>query len=210
MFPWTCSVVISGSYLLCRSLITEYARHTKGDPEGSPLVCHFAVEHYCEHRLAITAKPREGTRQRQELVETGLEFGGPHSRSCGVDMIESGPPFQVLIMRDASRFSRRDGDEAFSELKAIAKAGVDIWFYHDGTRFEYGNFAANITGIVRAEMNAEFRRQIAKWTREAMERKAKAGHVTGSGRPDRRAIVDEPGHDGAGSVERRLHGGAAW
>jgi site-specific DNA recombinase len=88
-------------------------------------------------------------------------------------------PFQVLVMRDASRFSRRDGDEAFGELKRIAQAGVAIWFYQDGTRFEYGNFAANITGIVRAEMNAEFRRQIGKWTREAMVRKAQAGHVTG-------------------------------
>src|SRR4051794_33582719 len=39
------------------------------------------------------------------------------------------PPFQVLIMRDASRFSRRDGDEAFGELKRIAQAGVAIWFY---------------------------------------------------------------------------------
>src|SRR5688572_19159190 len=33
------------------------------------------------------------------------------------------PPFQVLILRDASRFSRRDGDEAFGELKQIAKRG---------------------------------------------------------------------------------------
>ena len=110
---------------------------------------------------------------------SGAETKKLVNRQRLLDMIESGPPFQVLIMRDASRFSRRDGDEAFSELKAIAKAGVDIWFYQDGTRFEYGNFAANITGIVRAEMNAEFRRQIGKWTREAMERKAKAGHVTG-------------------------------
>src|SRR5262245_48068434 len=36
------------------------------------------------------------------------------------------PPFQVLIMRDSSRFSRRDGDEAFGELKRIAQAGVAI------------------------------------------------------------------------------------
>ena len=38
------------------------------------------------------------------------------------------PPFQALIVRDASRFSRRDGDEAFGELKRIAQAGVDIWY----------------------------------------------------------------------------------
>jgi DNA invertase Pin-like site-specific DNA recombinase len=89
------------------------------------------------------------------------------------------PPFDVLIMCDASRFSRRDGDEAFGELKQLAQRGVAIWFYQDGTKFEHGTFAANITGIVRAEMNAEYRRQVARWTREAMVRKAKAGHVTG-------------------------------
>ena len=91
----------------------------------------------------------------------------------------SRPPFQVLILRDASRFSRRDGDEAFGELKRLAQAGIEIWFYQDGTTFEYGNFAANITGFVRAEMNAEYRRQIAKWTKEAMVRKAKQGYVCG-------------------------------
>src|SRR5262245_2347036 len=45
------------------------------------------------------------------------------------------PPFQVLIMRDDSRFSRRDGDEAFGELKRIAQAGIAIWFYQSGARF---------------------------------------------------------------------------
>ena len=116
-----------------------------------------------------------------------------------LDVIDAGPPFRVLIMRDASRFSRRDGDEAFSELKSIAQAGVEIWFYQDGTRFEFGNFGANITGMVRAEMNAEYRRQIAKWTREAMARKAKAGHVTG-GRVFGYDNVRVDGH-----VERRIH-----
>src|SRR5262245_37576821 len=35
------------------------------------------------------------------------------------------PPFRVLIMRDASRFSRRDGDEAFGELKRLAQLGIE-------------------------------------------------------------------------------------
>ncbi len=109
----------------------------------------------------------------------GAETSKLISRQRLLGAISAAPAFRVLIMRDASRFSRRDGDEAFGELKRIAQAGVAIWFYQDGTQFEYGNFAANITGIVRAEMNAEFRRQIGRWTREAMVRKAKAGHVTG-------------------------------
>ena len=65
-------------------------------------------------------------------------------------------------MRDASRFSRRDGDEAFGELKRLAQRGVAIWFYQDGTPFTFGTFGDNVVGFVRAEMNAEYRRQIAQ------------------------------------------------
>jgi hypothetical protein len=41
----------------------------------------------------------------------------------------------VLIIRDASRFGRHHGDEAFGELKRVAQAGVAVWFYQDGTAF---------------------------------------------------------------------------
>jgi site-specific DNA recombinase len=142
-------------------------------------------------------------------VETGLVFADDAvsgvatkkllNRQRLIDQIGDRPSFQVLVMRDASRFSRRDGDEAFGELKRIAQSGVQIWFYQDGTRFEYGTMGANVLGFVRAEMNAEFRRQIAKWTREAMVRKAKAGHVTG-GRVFGYDNVRVDGH-----VERRIN-----
>jgi hypothetical protein len=61
-------------------------------------------------------------------------------------------------MRDDSRFSRRDGEEAFCELKRLASTGVAIYFYVDGSRFRYGTFGDNVVGFVRAEMNAEYRR----------------------------------------------------
>ena len=60
-------------------------------------------------------------------------------------------------------------------IEGLAQAGVEIWFYQDGTRFTFGTFGDNIVGFVRAEMNAEYRRQIAKWTTEAMVRKAQGG-----------------------------------
>jgi DNA invertase Pin-like site-specific DNA recombinase len=110
---------------------------------------------------------------------SGAEVRRLVQRQRLLDAIHSGPPFRALVVRDASRLSRRDGDEAFGELKEIARRGVEIWFYQDGQRFAFGTLADNVVGFVRAEMNAEFRRQIAKFTREAMERKAKAGHVTG-------------------------------
>jgi len=59
--------------------------------------------------------------------------------------------------------------------------------------------ADNVVGFVRAEMNAEFRRQIARWTKDAMLRKAKAGHVTG-GRVFGYDNVRVDGH-----VERRIN-----
>ena len=134
---------------------------------------------------------------------SGAEVRKLVNRQRLLDVIRAGGPFQVLILRDASRFSRRDGDEAFAELKAIARAGVEVWFYQDGQRFTYGTLADNVVGFVRAEMNAEFRRQIAKWTREAMERKARAGHVTG-GRVFGYDNVRVDGH-----TERRINEGEA-
>ena len=130
---------------------------------------------------------------------SGAETSKLVNRNRLLDAIENGPPFQVLVVRDASRFSRRDGDEAFGELKRIARAGVAVWFYQDGTPFTFGTFSDNVVGFVRAEMNAEFRRQIAKWTREAMHRKARAGHVTG-GRVFGYDNVRVEGH-----VERRIN-----
>src|SRR5262245_15285544 len=111
---------------------------------------------------------------------SGAEIRKLVNRQRLLDALASGrPPFQVLVMRDASRFSRRDGDEAFGELKRIVQAGVEIWFYQDAARFSFGTFGENVVGFVRAEMNAEYRRQVAKWTKEAMVRKAKAGYVAG-------------------------------
>jgi site-specific DNA recombinase len=86
--------------------------------------------------------------------------------------------FDVVVMQAQDRFSRRDGDEAFAELKALAKH-VQVWFYADGHRFTYGTFESNITGILKSEFAAEYRRAIAVKTHEAMRRRAEQGHVTG-------------------------------
>jgi DNA invertase Pin-like site-specific DNA recombinase len=148
---------------------------------------------------------------------SGAETTRLVNRQRLIDTINGGAPFQALILRDASRFSRRDGDEAFGELKRIAQAGVQIWFYSDGQSFTYGDMGSNVIGFVRAEMNAEFRRQIAKWTREAHVRKAEAGHVTGGrvfgydlvdiigGRQVRRAPDQKKRHPEATHVERMIN-----
>ena len=124
--------------------------------------------------------------------------------------IHGGAPFQVLVMRDTSRFSRRDGDEAFAELKAIDRAGVQVWFYQDGQRFKHGTFGDNVVGYVKAEAAADYRRQIGAWTRAAMEQKARQGYVTG-GRCFGYDNVRVDGHverrvnDPEAAVVRRIH-----
>jgi site-specific DNA recombinase len=90
-----------------------------------------------------------------------------------------GSPFQVLVMQSNDRLSRRDGDEALSELKAIAAAGVAVWTYSDARLFEYGTFSSNVMAFLRAEVAAEERRKASTRTREALVRKARLGHVTG-------------------------------
>ena len=77
------------------------------------------------------------------------------------------------------RFSRRDGDESFSELERIAKAGVQDWFYSDGSRFQYRGFASNTLSFLKGEFAAEYRRAISQKTHEAHLRKAGLGPVTG-------------------------------
>ena len=73
---------------------------------------------------------------------------GSSSTASDCSTALTGPPlpFHVLIMRDASRFSRRDGDEAFGELKRLAQAGVEIWFYQDGTPFHSARSATTSWG----------------------------------------------------------------
>ena len=106
--------------------------------------------------------------------------------------------FDVVIMQAQDRFSRRDGDEAFGELKQLAKH-VDIWFYADSSRFESGTFASNTLGFLKSEFAAEYRRAIAAKTHEAMRRRAEEGHVTG-GRTFGYDNVRLNGH-----VERRIN-----
>jgi DNA invertase Pin-like site-specific DNA recombinase len=88
-------------------------------------------------------------------------------------------PRRILAMRDSSRFSRRDGDHSFGELKRLAQAGVEIWYYQDGRQFKHGTFSDDVVGFIDGAKNREYVRQIATWTRTALVKKIKSGHVVG-------------------------------
>lgn len=111
---------------------------------------------------------------------SGGELRRRRSHRRLIEVIFSGrAPFSVLLIRDKSRLSRRDGEESFGELKRIARAGVEIWQCLKREKFSYGTFGENVVGMVEGEMNAEYRRMISALIRPAMRAKAEAGHVTG-------------------------------
>ena len=130
---------------------------------------------------------------------SGADVRKLRARQRLLDVIDAGAPFQALIIREESRFSRRDGDVAFGELKQIARAGVDVWFYQNRKPFAFGTFGDNVVGFVKAEAAADYRRQIAQWTYDAMSRRASAGYVAG-GRVFGYDNVRVDGH-----VERRIN-----
>jgi site-specific DNA recombinase len=94
-------------------------------------------------------------------------------------LIQMADQFDVVVMQAQDRWSRRDGAEAWVELKALAQRDVEIWFYADARKFEFGTLTTNVPSLLFGEFAAEFRRNIAQKTYEAMERRAKQGHVTG-------------------------------
>ena len=81
-------------------------------------------------RAFITAKgwSIDDAHVHSDDAKSGADVGRLRDRGRLMAAVDGGPPLQALVMRDASRFSRRDGDESFGELKRLAQAGVEIWF----------------------------------------------------------------------------------
>ena len=118
--------------------------------------------------------------ERYIFVDDGISGAETERLAARARMIAlaSSGAFQVVVMQAQDRFSRRDGDEAFGELKQLARQ-VQVWFYASRERFTFGDFKSNITGFLGAEFAAEYRRVIAQKTHEAHVRRASLGQVTG-------------------------------
>lgn len=162
-------------------LAAIYARKSTTEQNGGDADAKSVARQIESARVFATAKGWQvaDAHVYSDDAVSGADTRRLVNRKRLLDAIHGGAPFGAVIMRDPSRFSRRDGDEAFAELKAIARKGVEIWFYQDGQRFAFGTLGDNVVGFIRSEMAAEYRRQISAWTAAAMERKARAGHVTG-------------------------------
>jgi DNA invertase Pin-like site-specific DNA recombinase len=83
----------------------------------------------------------------------------------------------VVIVRDKSRFTRRDGTGGVEDLMAVAKQGVPVWFYRDGKAFSHGTVESDVMNIFDAHTNSTYRRTIGRDVHEALTKRAEAGHV---------------------------------
>jgi site-specific DNA recombinase len=88
------------------------------------------------------------------------------------------PPFQVLIMSEESRFGREQIETAWS-FKQITDGGVRVFFYLEDRERTIGTATDKVMFALTnfaAEMEREKARQR---TRDAMQRRARQGHVAG-------------------------------
>jgi site-specific DNA recombinase len=86
--------------------------------------------------------------------------------------------FEAVLFYDLDRFGRH-AHKTMVALHALADLGVTVWDFSTGVRVDLDSFEGRITTNLRAEFAQQFRDQIRKHTRDAMRRKAEAGHVTG-------------------------------
>lgn len=167
-----------------------------------------SVARQIEHAKAYAAKKGWTVDDRFVFTDDGIsgaEFGAKRPGFLRLmNALKPKPEFQVLIASEESRLGREQIQVAFA-IQQITDAGVKLWFYlsdeerrldtaMDKVMLSLTNFAA--------EMERE---KAALRVRDAMIRKAKAGHVTG-GRTfgyDNVVVTDANGR--RSHVERRIN-----
>src|SRR5215468_11764710 len=107
-------------------------------------------------------------------------------------------PFQALIMSEESRLGREQIETAYA-LKQLVTAGVQVWLYLEDRECSLDSPTAKLLMSVAAFADEMEREKARQRTYDALERKARALHVTG-GRVYGYDNVDVAGADG-----RRLH-----
>jgi DNA invertase Pin-like site-specific DNA recombinase len=113
-------------------------------------------------------------------------------------------PFQALVMSEESRLGREAIETAYA-LKQLVQAGVRVFFYLEDRERTLDSPTDKIMMSLTAFADELEREKARQRTYDAMQRKARAGHVTG-GRVFGYDNVEIVGGDGRRShVERRIN-----
>jgi site-specific DNA recombinase len=130
---------------------------------------------------------------------SGAEFGDRRPGLARLlNALRPRPPFQILVMSEESRLGRESIEVAYA-LKTLAQAGVRVFLYLEDRERTLDSPTEKLLMNVAAFADELERERARQRTYDAMERKARAGYVTG-GRVYGYDNVDVAGDDG-----RRLH-----
>jgi DNA invertase Pin-like site-specific DNA recombinase len=135
---------------------------------------------------------------------SGAEFANRPGFVRLMAALKPRPPFEALIMSEESRLGREAIETAFA-LKQLVQAGVEVWFYLEDRQRTFDSPTDKLLMSVTAFADELEREKARQRTYDAMQRKARAGHVTG-GRVFGYDNLEVLGADGRRShVERRIN-----
>jgi site-specific DNA recombinase len=135
---------------------------------------------------------------------SGAEFANRPGFLRLMNALKPRPTFQVLIMSEESRLGREAIETAYA-LKQLVQAGVRVFFYLEDRERTLDSPTDKIMLSLTAFADELEREKARQRTYDAMQRKARAGHVTG-GRVFGYDNVEVLGADGKRShVVRRIN-----
>jgi DNA invertase Pin-like site-specific DNA recombinase len=109
---------------------------------------------------------------------SGAEFTNRPGFVRLMAVLKPRPPFQVLTMSEESRLGREAIETAYS-LKQLITAGVRVFFYLEDRERTFDSPTDKLLLSVTAFADELEREKARQRTYDAMQRKARAGHVTG-------------------------------
>jgi site-specific DNA recombinase len=166
-----------------------------------------SVARQVEHARAYAQRKGWAVSQEHVFVDDGIsgaEFANRPGFLRLMNALKPRPAFQVLVMSEESRLGREAIETAYA-LKQLVQAGVRVFFYLEDRERTLDSPTEKIMLSLTAFADELERERARQRTYDAMQRKARAGHVTG-GRVfgyDNIEILDVAGH--RSHVERRIN-----
>jgi site-specific DNA recombinase len=141
------------------------------------------------------------------FVDDGIS-GAEFAKHAGflrlMNSLKPRPPFQVLVMSEEYRLGREAIETAYA-LKRLVTAGVRVFFYLEDRERTLDSPTDKVMLSLTAFADELEREKARQRTFDAMQRKAKAGHVTGGACFGYRNIVVNGLAGTRSHVERRIN-----
>jgi site-specific DNA recombinase len=140
-----------------------------------------SVRRQVEHARAYAARKGWRVLDAHEYVDDGIsgaEFATRPGFVRLMNALKPRPPFHALIMSEESRLGREAIETAYA-LKQLVQAGVRVFFYLEDRERTLDSPTDKIMLSLTAFADELEREKARQRTYDAMQRKARAGHVTG-------------------------------